>query len=127
MAISPLGNIHFVNQNVGITSTQVGNELAKEGFASLANMQEFEAKEKVVNRLEKVSETDAVQEEIKEKQEDEESKKRRHEQQKEDEKDELAASDETLDDAAENGENDEDLQAHPFKNSHKIKHLDLSI
>ncbi len=131
MAISALGNIHFVNQNVGITSTQVGNELAKEGYASVANMQEFEAKEKVVNRLEKVAETNAVQDEIKEKQEDEESKKKRQEQRKKDDEqnDDAHSQDNDAPSAShENDENlDEDGESNHFKNSHKIKHLDMSI
>lgn len=116
MPISPLGNIHFVNQNVGVTSTQVGNELAKEGFANLANLQEFEAKEKIVDKLEKVAQTNEIQEEIKEKEDDEETKKRKQNKQQSKEN----ASDKDL-------STEEEQEESAFKNSHKINHLDLSI
>lgn len=78
MPVTPLGNIHFVNQNVSLASTQVGNELAKESFASMANLAEFEAKEKALQKLEKVQQSDEVQDEIKEKADEESSKKQKH-------------------------------------------------
>ena len=75
MPVTPLGNTHFVNQNVSLVSTQVSNEVAKESFASMANLAEFQAKEKDIEKLEKVQQSDEVKEEIKEKADEEEAKK----------------------------------------------------
>lgn len=83
MPVSPLGNVNFVNQNVSYQSTQVSNEVAKEGFATLMNMAEFNEKEKAAAKLEKVNESLEVQEEIKEKSEEEKRKKEERQAKKE--------------------------------------------
>lgn len=90
MAITPLSNMQFVNQNATLPSTQASNELAKESFASMANLAEFQAKEKAVEKLDKVVQSDEVQDEIKEKADEEQEKKRRR-QAKKDEKSEKKA------------------------------------
>ena len=51
MAITPLGNSTFVSQNAAVASTQVANERGKESFAALANLAEFQGKEKSVERI----------------------------------------------------------------------------
>lgn len=89
MAITPLSNIQFVSQNAALPSTQASNELAKESFASMANLAEFQAKEKAIEKLEKVAQSDEIQDEIKEKA-DEEQKKRKRQAEK-NEKDEKKA------------------------------------
>lgn len=109
MPVSPIGNMNFVNQNMSYPATQASNELGKEGFAALANMAEFNEKEKVLNKLEKVNQTQEVQEEIKEKTEQEEKKKEHKQEAKNDE-------DETLE------ENTDEIDDLP-----KFHHLDLSI
>lgn len=76
MALGPLGNLHFVSQNAALASTQASNELGKESFASLANMAEFQSKEKLIAKLEKVAQSNEVQKEIKEKAEEEKKKKK---------------------------------------------------
>lgn len=89
MPISPLGNMNFVNQNVSYQSTQVSNEVAKEGFANVMNMAETAEKEKTAAKLERVGESLEVQEEIKEKSEEEKEKKQeRQAKKKQDKKDE---------------------------------------
>ena len=85
MPVTPLGNSHFVNQNVSLVSTQVSNELAKESFASMANLAEFQAKEKAIEKLESVQQSDELNEEIKEKAEEEKKKKQSKEEQNEEE------------------------------------------
>lgn len=75
MPVSPLGNMNFVNQNMNYPATQVSNELGKEGFAAIANMAEFNEKEKALSKLEKVNQTQELQKEIKEKTEQEEKRK----------------------------------------------------
>lgn len=90
MAITPLSNIQFVSQNAALPSTQASNELAKESFASMANLAEFQAKEKAVEKLEKVAQSDEVQDEIKEKADEEQEKKRKRQAEK-DKKDEKKA------------------------------------
>lgn len=91
MAITPLSNIQFVSQNAALPSTQASNELAKESFASMANLAEFQAKEKAVEKLEKVAQSDEVQDEIKEKADEEQGKKRKR-QAKKDENNEKRAN-----------------------------------
>ncbi|EOI4811714.1 hypothetical protein ACMT8Z_001987, partial [Campylobacter coli] len=51
MPVSPIGNMNFVNQNMAYPATQASNELAKEGFAAMLNMAEFNEKEKTLNKL----------------------------------------------------------------------------
>ena len=91
MAITPLSNIQFVSQNAALPSTQASNELAKESFESMANLAEFQAKEKAVEKLEKVAQSDEVQDEIKEKAGEEQEKKRKR-QAKKDENNEKRAN-----------------------------------
>ncbi|KAA6224577.1 MULTISPECIES: hypothetical protein [unclassified Campylobacter] len=79
MALSPIGSMNLVNQNMTMPATQLSNEIAKEGFASVMNLNEFNEKEKVVDKLEKVNESQELKEEIKEKQEEEEKKRREKE------------------------------------------------
>ncbi|MCH5335979.1 MAG: hypothetical protein J1D99_01030 [Campylobacter sp.] len=88
MPISPLGNMNFVNQNVSYQSTQVSNEVAKEGFANVMNMAETAEKEKTAAKLERVGESLEVQEEIKEKSEEEKGKKQERQAKKKQDKDE---------------------------------------
>ncbi len=109
MPVSPIGNMNFINQNVAYQSTQVSNEVAKEGFASLMNMAEFNEKEKAVAKLEKVNESLEVQEEIKEKSEEEEKKKKERRDKKEAKQDE------------------EDLEEQVEDGSNSIHRLDMSI
>ncbi|WP_279176718.1 hypothetical protein [Campylobacter insulaenigrae] len=78
MPISPLGGINFANQNAPVHSAQLGNELAKDSFATLVNMSEFQAKEKTIEKLEKVSETHEVDDEIKERQKEEKKHSSKH-------------------------------------------------
>ena len=56
MPISPLGGINFANQNAPVHSAQLSNELAKDSFATLVNMSEFQAKEKAIEKQQKVKE-----------------------------------------------------------------------
>lgn len=88
MPVSPIGNMNFVNQNMAYPATQASNELAKEGFAASLNMAAFNEKEKALNKLEKVNETQEIKEEIKEKAEQEEKKKNKNKKQKKIDKDE---------------------------------------
>lgn len=108
MPVSPIGNMNFVNQNMAYPATQASNELAKEGFAAMLNMAEFNEKEKTLNKLEKVNETH----EIKEKAEQEEKKKKHNQEAK------------TSDDE----KNEEDESKDPnFKDAQSIHRLDISI
>lgn len=112
MPVSPIGNMNFINQNMTYPATQASNEIAKEGFAALANMAEFNEKEKTLNKLEKVNEAHEIKEEIKEKAEQEEKKKKQKQEAKSNE-------DEEDNENLEDGEN--------FKNARSIHHLDMSI
>lgn len=108
MAITPLSNIQFVSQNAALPSTHASNELAKESFASMANLAEFQAKEKAIEKLDKVAQSDEVQDEIKEKaDEEQEKRKKRH-----------AKKDETNEEKNSSEEESEQMQIH---------RLDLSI
>lgn len=75
--MTPIGNISFINQNAILASTQASNELGKESFASMANLAEFAAKEKTIEKLEKVAQSNEVQDEIKERADEEEGKKKK--------------------------------------------------
>ena len=68
MAITPLGNSTFVSQNAAVASTQVANERGKESFAALANLAEFQGKEKSVERIDKAAPADEVKDDKDEKQ-----------------------------------------------------------
>ena len=57
MAITPLGNSNFIQQNAPLASTHLSNEQAKTSFATIANLSEFQEKEKLVDNLEKVNES----------------------------------------------------------------------
>lgn len=70
MAVTPIGNTTFVSQNVGLASTQAANEQSKANFAALANLTQFQEKEKSVERIDKPTPSDEVQEEVKEKREE---------------------------------------------------------
>lgn len=121
MAISPVGNAQFVHQNAPVASTHLSNEQAKTNFATVANLSEFQEKEKIVDKLEKVNESHEIKEEVKEKKEEENQKKNQQNKQdsnKDDDKVELVQDEE---------ESNLDEQELEFKNSHKIKRLDLSI
>lgn len=109
MPVSPLGNLNFINQNVGAVSTQASNEAAKEGFANMANLAEFAAKEKAVEKLEKVAQSQEVQDEVKERADEEEKQKHAKEEQEH------------------NKNEDEVSEEDEFKNTHKLHRLDLSI
>ncbi|CAM4193369.1 hypothetical protein [Campylobacter armoricus] len=87
MPISPIGGVNYANQNAPVHSAQISNDLAKESFANLVNMSEFQAKEKAVEKLEKVNQTHEVSDEVKERQEEEKkhSKKNHQEQANKDE------------------------------------------
>lgn len=92
MAVTPLSNIQFVSQNAALPSTHASNELAKESFASMANLAEFQAKEKAVEKLDKVAQSDEVQDEIKEKADEEQKKKRQRAKKDDDETNEKKAN-----------------------------------
>ena len=70
MAVTPIGNTTFVSQNVGLASTQAANEQSKANFAALTNLAQFQEKEKSVERIDKPTPADELQEEVKEKREE---------------------------------------------------------
>ncbi|AJC86976.1 hypothetical protein [Campylobacter sp. RM16704] len=109
MPISPIGGVNYVNQNAPVHSAQVSNELAKDSFATLVNMSEFQAKEKAVEKLEKVNQTHEVSDEVKERQEEEKKHSKQHQEAQ-------ASEDEE--------EQQQTQEEFPKKNSHL---LDLSI
>ncbi|TEY02755.1 hypothetical protein [Campylobacter sp. US33a] len=113
MPVSPIGNLNFVNQNAALPATQVGNELAKESFAALANLNEFTQKEKVVDKLEKVAKSHEINEEVKERADEEE--KKRHKEKQDEEGQENQEDEEQSEDEA------------SFKSAQKLHHLDISI
>ncbi|AJD07019.1 hypothetical protein [Campylobacter lari] len=88
MPISPIGGIHFANQNAPVHSAQASNELAKDSFATLVNMSEFQAKEKAVEKLEKVNQTHEVSDEVKERQEEEKKHSKHHQEQEQEQEQE---------------------------------------
>lgn len=94
MAITPLSNSTFVSQNAAVASTQVANERGKESFAALANLAEFQGKDKSVERIDKATPADEVQEEIKDKREEESSKRRKKDDKDEKQKRKMAQSSE---------------------------------
>lgn len=122
MAISPVGNAQFVHQNAPVASTHLSNEQAKTNFATVANLSEFQEKEKIVDKLEKVNESHEIKEEVKEKKEEENQKKKQENRQDSNKDDDDKV--ELVQDEEESGLDEQELE---FKNSHKIKRLDLSI
>ncbi|MBK1992289.1 hypothetical protein JG676_06740 [Campylobacter sp. 2018MI35] len=113
MPVSPIGNMNFINQNMAYPATQTSNELAKEGFASIANMNEFIDKEKTIDKLEKVNETKEINQEVKERSQEEKEKKKKKFKDNQDEEE---------DDSEEYEENQSKEEQQ--KNIH---HLDMSI
>lgn len=88
MPISPIGGVNYANQNAPVHSVQASNELAKDSFATLVNMSEFQAKEKAVEKLEKVNQTHEVSDEVKERQEEERKHSKHHQEQEQEDEDE---------------------------------------
>ncbi|EGK8048292.1 hypothetical protein IO386_000454 [Campylobacter lari] len=88
MPISPIGGVNYANQNAPVHSAQASNELAKDSFATLVNMSEFQAKEKAVEKLEKVNQTHEVSDEVKERQEEERKHSKHHQEQEQENEDE---------------------------------------
>ncbi|MCV3426827.1 hypothetical protein L8W60_06135 [Campylobacter lari] len=88
MPISPIGGVNYANQNAPVHSAQISNELAKDSFATLVNMSEFQAKEKAVEKLEKVNQTHEVSDEVKERQEEERKHSKHHQEQEQEDEDE---------------------------------------
>ncbi|WP_139452582.1 hypothetical protein [Campylobacter armoricus] len=88
MPISPIGGVNYANQNAPVHSAQISNDLAKESFANLVNMSEFQAKEKAVEKLEKVNQTHEVSDEVKERQEEERKHSKHHQEQEQEDEDE---------------------------------------
>ncbi|HEC1786904.1 TPA: hypothetical protein R1733_001780 [Campylobacter lari] len=78
-----MGGVNYANQNAPVHSAQVSNELAKDSFATLVNMSEFQAKEKAVEKLEKVNQTHEVSDEVKERQEEKKKHSKHHQEQEE--------------------------------------------
>ncbi|WP_257942185.1 hypothetical protein UPTC5084_01610 [Campylobacter lari] len=87
MPISPIGGVNYANQNAPVHSAQVSNELAKDSFATLVNMSEFQAKEKTVEKLDKVNQTHEVSDEVKERQEEEKKHSKHHQEQEQEDED----------------------------------------
>jgi len=107
MPVSPIGNMNFINQNMAYPSTQMSNEIAKEGFAAMMNLNEFNEKEKIVDKLQKVNQSQEIDEQVKEKTEEEQEKKHKKQEQKD--------------------ENDNDKEDEEENESSQTHHLDLSI
>lgn len=95
MPISPIGGIHFANQNAPVHSAQASNDLAKDSFATLVNMSEFQAKEKTIEKLEKVNQSHELSDEVKERQEEEKKHSSKKNMQAQEEDDEQEQEEET--------------------------------
>lgn len=60
MALSPIGNVTYINQNSQVGSMQHANAMQKVDFALNANMQEFVDKLKAVQEVAPAEETKAI-------------------------------------------------------------------
>lgn len=60
MALSPIGNVTFINQNSQLGSVQHANNMQKVDFMLSANMQEFTDKLKAVQEVSPAPETRAI-------------------------------------------------------------------
>ena len=60
MAISPIGNITYVNQNSQLGSLQLANNMQKVDFMLNANMQEYVDKLKAVQEVSPAPQTEAI-------------------------------------------------------------------
>lgn len=60
MALSPIGNVTFINQNSQLGSVQHANNMQKVDFMLSANMQEFTDKLKAVQEVAPAPETHAI-------------------------------------------------------------------
>ncbi|MDA3968157.1 hypothetical protein [Helicobacter ibis] len=91
MAVSPVGNTTFINQNSQVSSTQHANAQAKLDFQALVNIQEMENKQNEIAEVrpaEDIKKTDEDAKGSKQEQEKKE-KKNKKKQKKEQEKDEI--------------------------------------
>ncbi len=82
MALSPIGNVTYINQNSQLGSIQHANNMQKVDFALNANMQEFVDKLKAVQEVSPAPQVEAVDPE-----KDESKKREFEEKQKEKEQD----------------------------------------
>ncbi|MCX2717091.1 hypothetical protein OQH61_05005 [Helicobacter sp. MIT 21-1697] len=60
MAVSPIGNVTYINQNSQLGSIQYANNMQKVDFALHANMQEFVDKLKAVQEVSPTPQTEAI-------------------------------------------------------------------
>ncbi|CAM3427001.1 hypothetical protein [Helicobacter labetoulli] len=60
MALTPIGNVTYINQNSQVGSMQHANAMQKVDFALNANMQEFVDKLKAVQEVAPAQETKAI-------------------------------------------------------------------
>ncbi|MDO4674763.1 hypothetical protein [Campylobacter sp.] len=116
MPVGPIGNMNFIHQNMAYPATQASNELAKEGFAAHLNMTEFKEKERALEKLEKVVQTQETSDAVEEKKEEEKKKKKEEQNLAQDE----AQSEEDED------EKDE-AETSAFEKAQGIPHIDISI
>ncbi len=60
MAVSPIGNVTYINQNSQVGSIQYANNMQKVDVALHANMQEFVDKLKAVQEVSPTPQTEAI-------------------------------------------------------------------
>ncbi|MGP1579753.1 MAG: hypothetical protein ACTTH5_01825 [Wolinella sp.] len=62
MAVSPLGNITYINQNMQSSSIQHANAQQRMDFQALVNLQEMDEKQQEIEAVRPTEETDALNE-----------------------------------------------------------------
>lgn len=60
MAISPLGNLTFINQNLQVGASMQAGTQHREDVANLANMQDFQEKLEGVEEIRKLEENESL-------------------------------------------------------------------
>ena len=91
MAVSPVGNTTFINQNSQVSSTQHANAQAKLDFQALVNIQEMENKQNEIAEVRPAEDIKKTDEDAKGSKQEQKKKKKKAKKskKKEQEKDEI--------------------------------------
>ena len=99
MAVTPLGNQIFINQNMSIASQTQAQHQQKADFQTVLNIQEFQDKEKKVEEIRPIEPDEKIDpdREHEKQKEDMENQEEKEKEKKEDEKEHKPPSDHLLD------------------------------
>ncbi len=97
MAVSPLGNITYINQNMQSSSIQHANAQQRMDFQALVNLQEMDEKQQEIEEVRPAEETDALNEDREKEKEEFHSQEQEEEAQESEQEEEVKSSSHILD------------------------------